>query len=78
MPIKSFIVFPKEGQKETLQKELSTFNSCSIIPSENKEVLVLVTDTQTEQEEETLLQEINKLNTVDQLSMVAGYNENQI
>lgn len=78
MPIKSFIVFPSQGQKEILQKELSTYYGCSIIPSENNEVFVLVTDTQTEQEEELLLQKINELNTVDQLSMVAGYNENQI
>lgn len=78
MPIKSFIVFPSPGQKEPLQKELSNMKECSIVPSENKEVFVLVTDTQTEKEEETLLSQINELEAVDQLSMVAGYNENQI
>lgn len=78
MPIKSFIVFPSPGQKTPLQKELSTLNGCSVVPSENQEVFVLVTDTQTEQEEETLLAQINELEAVDQLSMVAGYNENQI
>lgn len=78
MPIKSFIVFPSPGQKEPLQETLSKITGCSIVPSENKEVFVLVTDTQTEKEEETLLTHINELEAVDQLSMVAGYNENQI
>lgn len=78
MPIKSFIVFPKLGQKDALQQEIAAMNGCSVIPSENKEVFVLITDTQTDQEEETLLQTINEITTVDQISMVAGYNENQI
>ena len=78
MPIKSFIVFPSQGQKEALQQELATYSGCSVIPAENNDVFVLVTDTLTEQEEETLLQKINELNAVNQLSMVAGYNENQI
>ena len=78
MPIKSFIVFPNQGKKEGLQSEIAAMQGCSVIPSDNKDVFVLVTDTQTEEEEEILLQKINELSAVDQISMVAGYNENQI
>ena len=77
MPIKSFLAFPSPGKKDELSTALSQIEECVVTPSTNEEVLVLVTDTTDKKEEEQLLEKIQNLESCDQLSMVAGYSDNQ-
>ncbi len=75
MPIKSFIVFPKEGCKNQLVKELEAFETCEVTPSTNEEILVLVTDTASKEDEDNLIMEIESLSSVNQLALVTGYED---
>ena len=73
MPIKSFIAFPAINKKEEMIVELSKMKECEVLPAENEEVVILVTDTESDDEEKELIHQINDLPSVDQLSMVSGY-----
>mgnify|MGYP003691452369 CR=1 FL=1 len=76
MPIKSFIAFPAQNQKEQMITDLSAMEECEVLPAKNEEVVILVTDTNSEEEEKALINTINDLPTVDQISMVSGYEAN--
>ena len=54
MPIKSYLAHPHEGKKEELIKAISTIAECEVIPAENKDVLVVVTETDSKIQEENL------------------------
>ena len=75
MPIKSYLAFPRPGGKGNLESALNTIHECDVIPSENKDILVVVTDTQNEKEEENLLNKINNIESLDHLTLVSGFND---
>ena len=52
MSIKSYLAHPFKGEKNQLMKELLEIKGCEVIPSENKNVLILITDTQTKKQEQ--------------------------
>ncbi len=73
MPIKSFIAFPAIEKKEEMIVALSKMEACEVVPAANEEVVILVTDTASDEEEKELIHKINDLPSVDQISMVSGY-----
>jgi len=76
MPVKSYLVFPNEGKKDNLVDQLRQFDWCEVMPAENKDLLVLVTDTSDENEEEKCLSQLNELNTIKHYTLVSGFEEN--
>ncbi|MCT4698563.1 hypothetical protein [Tenacibaculum haliotis] len=74
MPIKSYLAHPHEGKKEELQKALSFVSGCEIIPAENKNVLVLVTETKDDTEDKSLKETIETLDSLKLLALVSGFN----
>lgn len=74
MPIKSYLVFPHSGQKEQLAQALE-HHACSVIPAENKDLLIMVTDTQSEQDEEGLMQQLKEIKSLDHYTLVSGFND---
>ncbi len=74
MAIKSYLAHPYNGQKEKLQKELSIIPHCEVIPAANKDVLILVTDTNTRQEEDILKEKLETITSLKLLAMVSGFN----
>ena len=74
MPIKSFIVHPKQGKKEELIHALEEFPECEIIPSLNEEILILVTETKDKSSDIDLQEKINAIDSLQMLSMVSGFN----
>ena len=54
MPILSYLVLPNAGAKGQLFTDLSAMECCEVLPSDNEEVLVLVTDNPDETSEKTL------------------------
>ncbi|MDO6675767.1 hypothetical protein MK851_11470 [Tenacibaculum sp. 1B UA] len=74
MPIKSYLAHPHDGKKDELIKALSTLNECEVIPAENKDVLVVVTETKTKIEEENLKQKLETISSLKLLAMVSGFN----
>ncbi len=75
MPIKSYIIHPKKGYKDLLIQEMSAIKQCSVYPAENKDIIVLVTDTQDKEEDKTLTSQIHELNVIDHMAMVTGFDD---
>ncbi|WP_420316147.1 chaperone NapD [Ekhidna sp.] len=73
MPIKSYIIIPQSDQKQRLVEEISQLDGCEIHPAENQEVLVLVTDTDSENEDKRLFTQIESNQNIKHISLVSGY-----
>ena len=73
MPILSYLVLPQAGAMEQLCTDLSAMECCEIIPSDNQEVVVLVTDTPDEETENTLQKTLKKLPSLQSISMTFGH-----
>ena len=69
MPILSYLVLPQTGAIEQLCTDLSAMECCEVIPSDNEEVVVLVTDTPDEKTEKTL----QNLPSLQSISMTFGH-----
>jgi nitrate reductase NapAB chaperone NapD len=74
MPIKSYLAHPYKGGKSHLMRELSAIKGCEVIPSENKNVLILITDTQTKKQEEFIKNQLHRIGSLQLLAMVSGFN----
>lgn len=74
MPIKSYLAHPYQGKKSDLIKDISRLTQCEVIPAENKDILVIVTETDTKAEEEDLQQQLEKIPSLKLLAMVSGFN----
>lgn len=78
MPIKSYLAHPHEGKKSELIKALSKIECCEVIPAQNKEVVVLVTDTESEIEENILKEKIEAIESLKLFAMVSGFDTPKI
>ena len=74
MPIKSYLAHPHDGKKNELIQALSSIKECDVLPAENKDVLVLVTETETKTEEDILKQKLEAISSLKLLAMVSGFN----
>ncbi|CAL2082280.1 conserved hypothetical protein [Tenacibaculum dicentrarchi] len=74
MPIKSYLAHPYEGEKENLKKELETINECEIITAENKNILIVITDTDNDINDKKLKESIESLQSLKLLALVSGFN----
>jgi nitrate reductase NapAB chaperone NapD len=75
MPIFSYLAIPRDGARELLCSELARIEHCQIIPADNREVIVLVTDTPDESVEKELQKKLKGLQSLHSLSLSFGYNE---
>ena len=74
MPVKSYLAHPQEGKKTDLVKALSLISNCDIFPAENENLLIIVTETETKEEEENLEKKIESIESLKLLAMVSGFN----
>lgn len=77
MPIKSFVVHPKPGEKKQLLRSLESLDECEVIPSSNQDVIVLVTETESKEHDIELQEKIEALDSLQMLSMVSGFNNSE-
>jgi nitrate reductase NapAB chaperone NapD len=75
MPIKSYLAHPFKGGKNQLMKELSEIKGCEVIPSENMNVLILITDTKTKKQEQFIENQLDGIGSLQSLAMVSGFND---
>lgn len=73
MPILSYLVLPQAGAMKELCADLSAMDCCEVIPSDNAEVVVLVTDTPDEETEKKLQTTLKNLPSLQSLSMTFGH-----
>lgn len=74
MPIKSYLAHPHQGKKIELLETLSAMDYCEVIPAENKELLILITDTESTHQEEDLQDKLNTVGSIKLLALVSGFN----
>ncbi|WP_250436945.1 hypothetical protein [Hanstruepera flava] len=77
MPIKSYLAHPFEGKKAELVKAISVIKQCEVIPAENRDVLVVVTETYSREEEDLLKEQLEAISSLKLLAMVSGFNTPQ-
>jgi nitrate reductase NapAB chaperone NapD len=73
MPVFSYLAQPVPGGKKDLLDELGKVAHCEVIPSDNEEVLVVVTDTPDQGAEEHLQEDLKGLKSLQCLSMTFGH-----
>ncbi|CAM1369654.1 hypothetical protein [Tenacibaculum xiamenense] len=74
MPIKSYLAHPHEGKKMELLKTISEIKECDVIPAQNKDVLIVVTETNSRVEEDVLKEQLETIPSLKLLAMVSGFN----
>lgn len=78
MPIKSYIAHPAEGRRNELIMKLKEFSSCNITPATNQEIVIVVTDTFSNEEDQTLHEKLMKLPELKHLTLVSGFSDEEI
>jgi nitrate reductase NapAB chaperone NapD len=73
MPVFGYLAQPTPGAKEDLLRELGGIEHCEVVPSDNEEVLVLVTDAPDQKAEEELQERLKGLSSLQCLSMTFGH-----
>lgn len=73
MPIKSYLAHPHDGKKADLINALSNMANCEVIPAENKDLLIVVTDTDDLTEDEQLKEDIEAIDSLKLLALVSGF-----
>jgi nitrate reductase NapAB chaperone NapD len=74
MPIKSYLALANESQLENLRNELLELG-CEVVPAENKDVLIVVTETASETEDEALLERLQGLQHLRHLTLVSAFED---
>jgi hypothetical protein len=72
VPIKSYLAYPARGRHEELVGALRALRACQVIPAVNCDLVVVVTDTSDEAEEEMLQATLTRLELLEGLALVAG------
>ncbi len=75
MPVFSYLAYPVQGAKEQLIDELTALEYCEVTPSENEEVLILVTDTPNEETEQELQKKFKVIKSLESLGMTFGHTD---
>lgn len=74
MPIKSYLAHPYKYKKEELIKAISALEECEVFPAQNKDILVVVTDTSSKTDEDNLKNILESIPSLKLLAMVSGFN----
>jgi hypothetical protein len=75
MPINSYLAYPVKGRRDELAAVLGALRGCQVIPSVNRDLLVVVTDTPDEVTEEALQGALARMELLEGLALVAGLGE---
>jgi len=73
MPVFSYLAYPVPGAKNELHNDLAALEHCEVMPSENVEVLILVTDTPDDKTETELQKKLKELKSLKSLGMTFGH-----
>ncbi|MCL6265439.1 hypothetical protein [Flagellimonas myxillae] len=74
MPITSYLAHPHEGKQQELLEELSAIEACDAVPAQNRDVIALVTATESKEEEAQLKIQLETIKSLKLLAMVSGFN----
>ena len=72
MPICSYLVIPEDGASGRVAGRLATLPGCDVVEAENRNVLILVTDTPGLEEESALRRKVEALDGIRALLLTFG------
>ena len=75
MPVFSYLAYPERGAKEQLLKDLTALKYCEATPAENKDILILLTDTPDDETEKSLQKQLKALKSLQSLGMTFGHTD---
>ena len=75
MPIKSYLAYPAQGKRTELERALNKMPGCDVINAQNRDLLILVTETADKKSEEALETRLEALPELQWLALVAGYQD---
>ncbi len=75
MPLKSYLAYPADGKRYELTCSLTALSGCEIIPSDNTDILVLITDTPDATAEKLLEEQLQSIESIKFLTLVSGFEE---
>jgi nitrate reductase NapAB chaperone NapD len=73
MPVFSYLAIPAEGEKATLCAALEATEYCEIIPADNQDLVVLITDAPDKETDKRLQAQLKQLSCLQSLSMAYGH-----
>ena len=73
MPVFSYLAYPAACGKNVLIADLTALNYCQVIPAENADLVILVTDTPDTKTEQHLQEQLHELPSLQELSMTFGH-----
>ena len=69
MPIRSYVIYPDPERFDALEAELGNHPACSVHPSDRRELMVLVTETETRAADKELYGWLNKHPAIQNLTL---------
>lgn len=73
MPILSFLAHPQPGREDELVQTLDAMPECTVTPADNGPLLILVTETSSEEEDEVLRKRLKSIESLAFLSLVFAH-----
>lgn len=77
MPIFSYLAYPAPGAKAALLADLRALEYCDVVPAENEDLLILITDTPNDAAETLLQEKFKQMTSLQSLSMTFGHTDHQ-
>lgn len=75
MPICSYLVYPVTGKSGELKRTLGTIPGCEIRESDNRDMMILVTDTPDARREEALQEKLKSIPSIQCMAMTFAHLE---
>lgn len=72
MPVCSYLVIPSAGAAQAVAGQLAALPGCDVAPAENRDILLLVTDSAGPEEERALQAAVGDVQGICSLVMVFG------
>lgn len=73
MTIRSYLVLVRPGQRDAVAERLRAMPDCDVIPAENRDVIVVVSETPAVEADAMLEERLSGVEGVAGVSLVAGY-----
>jgi nitrate reductase NapAB chaperone NapD len=72
MPICSYLLIPEDGASARVSERLAALPGCDVVEAENRDVLILVTDTRGFDEERALRRKVEAMDGIQALLLTFG------
>lgn len=73
MPILSYLAHPQPDREDELVRTLDAIPECTVTPAENGPLLILVTETSSEEEDKALQKRLKSIESLAFLSLVFAH-----